>query len=332
MKFIKILLIVILIPVVAWLIMCAVAPSKMEFEVSKEIAVSPSVVFKEISDFRNWESWNPWAAMDSTTVNTYSGPTSGLGTRMDWTGEQLGSGSQEIVEEVKDEFVKVRLLFNDFPGENFANWKLAKIEGGTNVTWTFDGGEIPFMFRGFSILFGKESLIENYNTGLAGLKAVLEAKPIFEPTVENITDTWYIGLSMDNITEADLAGGQTHGPAYGKIMEFLAAEGIEPSGMPITIVRRHSEESMDLTFALPLADSIAGSAELMVAKIPGGKAMSTIHYGSYESSGETWYAIGDYVEGNAIAVRHFPYEIYMNDPDSVAESEIMTKIIFPVAE
>lgn len=332
MKFIKIILIIILIPVVAWLIICAVAPSKMEFEVSKEMAVEPAVVFKEISDFRNWEAWNPWAAMDSTTVNSYSGPKSGLGTRMDWTGDLLGSGSQEIIEETKNEFVKVRLLFNDFPGENFANWKLEKVAGGTNVTWTFDGGEIPFLFRGFSVLFGKESLVENYNSGLNGLKAVVEAKPVMEPTVETISDTWYIGVSMDNITEADLSGGNVHGPAFGKIMEFLAGEGVDASGMPITIVRRHSEESMDLTFAIPVADSIAGSSELIVSKIPGGKAMSTIHYGSYESSGETWYAIGDYIEGNGVAVRYFPYEIYLNDPDSVAESEIMTKIVFPVAD
>ncbi|MFM1931482.1 MAG: hypothetical protein RL226_785 [Bacteroidota bacterium] len=333
MKFLKILFSIIGILLIIYLIMCAIGPKKMEFSLSKEMNASPAVVYKEVANFRNWEAWNPWAAMDSTTQNTYSGAESGLGARMDWTGEKIGTGTQEIVEVTQNEFIKIKLNFGDFPGDNYANWIFEATEGGTNVTWTLDGAETPFMFRGMLLLMGVDALQKDYETGLTSLKAIVEAKPVFEPSVDVIPDMWYVGLPLDNVTEASMAGGAVHGPAYGKIMEFLMGEGIEPVGQPLAIIRRYSPESMDITFAMPVADSIAGNAELVVEKMAGGRCLSAVHYGSYESSGSTWEQLDAYILENNIALRQSPYEVYVNDPVTVSnESEIMTKIVYPVGE
>jgi effector-binding domain-containing protein len=192
---------------------------------------------------------------------------------------------------------------------------------------------MPFMIRGMMLVMNAKASIEaDYEEGLSNLKTYVESKPAFKPMSEQTEDMWYVGSMGMNLSMEDLDGGNAHSTGYDAIGQFLGENGIQMAGAPMSIVHRFTEESMDLEFAIPVADSVAVPENLTIGKIPGGKILYTMHYGPYNTVESSWNAISEYVEGNNIEVRWLPMEVYTNDPTTVEETMIETKIIFPVAE
>jgi hypothetical protein len=71
MKALKIILITVLILVGAFIILNAFLPAKYEVERSVNINAPKEIVFEQVVDFKNWEQWSPWLAMDSTMTFNY---------------------------------------------------------------------------------------------------------------------------------------------------------------------------------------------------------------------------------------------------------------------
>lgn len=332
MKFLKALLLIVTIMVGIWVVLCAVGPTNMNTIRTTTIDAPASMVYAEVVDFKNWEAWSPWEGQDTTMVTTYEGADKGEGAIMKWTSQQMGGGMQTLTEAVENESIKTTLTFTDWEGESKADWTFNETDGKTEVSWSMESSEFPFMARGIMLLMGgNASLEEDYDKGLAALKEVVESKPMWAPMSEMVEDMWYLGIERDNLTMADLQDGQAHGPAYQALSVFMAENEIASAGMPICLSRRYSEESMDLTFAIPIADSLAAGEGMMVGKIPAGKLMYDIHYGPYDGIAETWNKFEPWFEQNPMQVRYYPYEQYVNDPMTVSDpSEIQTKIAYPV--
>ncbi len=61
-----------------------------------------------------------------------------------------------------------------------------------------------------------------------------------------------------------------------------------------------------------------------------GKAVKYVQVGSYDQ-GEASYALLDaYIEENELQRTGNPWEVYVNDPASVSEAEILTHIYQPI--
>ena len=315
------------------MVMCALGPKTMDTEQSVVIDASPASIYAEISDFKQWPNWSPWEGIDSTMVTTYEGADAGQGAQMNWTSQMAGNGGMEIVEAVENQSLKSTLSFADPDGNSMGaghtNWTLEPAEGGTKVTWDMEGFDLPFLFRGLIMMSG-QSVADDYSKGLSQLKTYVEAKPKFEPMSDEMADMWVISVQRDNVTDADLADGAVHGPAYGMITAFMAENEIAPTGMPMCINRRYENGVMDLSFSMPVADSVAVPEGMMMEKIPGGKCLSTIHKGPYDGLASSWEKMVGYVEANPQDMRYYPFEIYVNDPNTVAEEDIETKIVYPV--
>lgn len=336
MKFLKGLLLVGVILILIYLVLCALGPSTFDTERSTVIDAPASQIYSQLDDFRGWEAWSPWAQRDTAMVNTFSeDPATGLGSWQEWTSTSQGNGKQTIVEARTNEFMRTRLDFADWPEPSFSNWVLEpQEEGGTKVTWTMDGSSVPFMIRGLMLVVNaKASIEQDYEEGLQNLKEHVESMPApFEPMSEMKDDQWYVGSMAMDVTMADLDGGNVHAQGFGAVGQYLGEAGVVMAGAPMSIVHRFTEESMDLEFAIPVTDSIAVPENLTLGKIPGGKFLYTVHYGSYNTVEDAWNKISDYIEDNNVEVRWLPMEIYTNDPTTVEESEIETKIVFPVAQ
>lgn len=331
MKMLKGILLIAAILLGVWVILALIGPKEFTTSRSMVINAKPSEVYSHVVDFREWQAWSPWAAKDSTMVTTVEGEPGALG-KMSWTSEQSGSGSQKCTEAIPYSSIKTELVFDSWGGVSQANWKFEEVEGGTKATWSMDGGKLPFMIRPLMLIMdGIGSLEKDYDEGLSKLKDVVESAPKFSPESEVMEAVYYIGKSRTGITEADLVNGSEHGAACGEIGGFMAQAAIEGAGMPICITHSYTDGVMDLTFAIPVADSLEVSENLVSGVIPAGECLTVVHYGSYESTAESWEKFSEYIEMNGIQPRHAPYEIYMNDPETVADpSEIMTKIVFPI--
>jgi effector-binding domain-containing protein len=331
MKLLKGILLIAVILLGVWVILAMMGPK--EFSTSRSIVINASQkeVYKEVVDFNNWQAWSPWAKKDSTMVTTVQGEP-GVSGGMSWTSADLGSGSQKCTGAIPYSSINTELAFDEWEGKSQANWTFEAVEGGTKTTWTMNGGELPFMIRPVIMLLDQTAALEaDYDTGLANLKEVVENAPKFSPETEEMAAVFYIGKSRIGISIAELAKGEAHGAAYGEIGAFMDENNMQMAGMPICITHEYNEGVMDLTFAMPVTDSLTVAEGLMAGMIPAGKCLTTIHYGSYDSSAETWERFSDFIEENGIVPTHAPYEIYVNDPATVNDpSEIMTKIVFPI--
>jgi effector-binding domain-containing protein len=268
-----------------------------------------------------------------TWKTLYTGNPAEVGHKNTWKSKSEGSGSQEIVEIRNNEYIKSKLVFTDWDGETFTEFIL-KAEGeNTNVTWTMEGSEFPFMARGFIFLMGGNKMIEkDYEEGLASLKKIVEAKPKTAAIAYELIDVpeiIYVGLRMKiNASKVDSA---LFANSYGKIMETIGKR-TEINGMPFSIGHAFDEKTgdMDLEIAMPVKSEIKLSGELSCNKIPAGKCTKYIYNGDYVGTEKAWPPYYDEVL-KKYKPRFSGYEVYANDPAEVkSPQELITWLMIPV--
>ena len=160
-------------------------PKDVRVERSTEIEASPQAVFEMVSDFRQFNRWQPWAQIDPDTRYEFEGPATGAGSRMKWYSDhpEVGDGTQEIIESVPYSKVSTSLDFG-LQGTAIADYLIDETEGGSTLTWTLEtnmGGN-PVM--GYLALMMDGMVGTAYEHGLANLKEILEAVPEQEPEPE----------------------------------------------------------------------------------------------------------------------------------------------------
>jgi len=186
MKFLKRLLIGLASIIVILVVISAFLPKVVYVSRSTVIAAPAEAVFAYVNSPKKFNEWSPWAVRDPDTAYDFSGPEAGTGAKMSWSSDNpnVGSGTQEIVESRPGEFVEVALDFGG-QGTGVARYSLAPADGGTEVTWAFetDLGYNP-VARYMGLMF--ESWVgQDYETGLASLKALVEKKEVAtDPSAE----------------------------------------------------------------------------------------------------------------------------------------------------
>ena len=89
-------------------------PSSAKVERSVVINAPAASIFPHINGMQAFHAWSPWSTIDPQTDYQFSGPETGVGSRMSWqSGDaRVGQGSQEIVESSPNTRVKTRLERN----------------------------------------------------------------------------------------------------------------------------------------------------------------------------------------------------------------------------
>jgi effector-binding domain-containing protein len=109
--------------------------------------------------------------------------------------------------------------------------------------------------------------------------------------------------------------------------------GLRVTGPPMTLYHDHEYREKDATMevVLPITGRIVLSdPEMEVRTLPGGKVLSLIHKGSYSGLHEAWSRIGAYAEEREFVLTGTHREVYLNDPDTVSEEELLTELQIPV--
>lgn len=168
-------LLIVLVPVVAAL----TQPSTFLIVRTIEIAASPEELFAHANSLERTQAWSPWKKLDPAATYTYSGPSSGPGSRLEWSGnKQIGAGRQTIVESVPSRRVRSHVeFFRPFKGESDAVFALDPIGASTRVSWSL-AGKNNLLSKVFCLFVNQDRMLgSSLEEGLTALKTLVEAKP-----------------------------------------------------------------------------------------------------------------------------------------------------------
>src|SRR4051794_18747795 len=109
---IKKVLISLAVLVAVLLIVVATRPDTYHVERSTKIQAPADVIFAEVSDFRTFNEWSPWAKLDPAVQTTLSTPSGGVGASYAWQGnKKVGKGKMTFTESQAPTHVKEHLVF-----------------------------------------------------------------------------------------------------------------------------------------------------------------------------------------------------------------------------
>jgi effector-binding domain-containing protein len=333
MRILRNLLIVVAVLIGILVVVGFVLPDAAHVERSVVIERPPSQVFTVLDGFRRFNEWSPWFEKDPQAKYTYSGPITGVGAKASWSGNKdVGTGSQTIVESKPYSFIKSALDFGEL-GQAAGTYTLTPSGDGTKVTWGLDvsaGGKL--IGRYFNLMM--DSMVgKDYDKGLAKLKKLVEATPA--------TDVSGVSGSEVNVEAKKIyfvsasatleTAKQVLGQAYMTIGMFMKGQGIAMAGPVLTITK--SADAQNWTFDAAVSvdrNDAAPTGDVQAGTTYAGKALQFIHMGAYDQlpavtkKAYAWAALQGYTPSpNAI-------EEYVNDPTTVPESQIQTRITIPV--
>ena len=173
---IRLVLFTVLLLIAALLFVVATRPARFRVERSIRIDAPREKLFALVSDFRNFDTWSPWATLDPTMRKSFSGADSGLGAVYEWSGSnKVGQGRMEIVDAVAPSRLVIKLDFlKPFKAQNTAEYLLAASGEGTEFTWAMHGSN-NFVSKLMGLFFNMDRMVGGqFEQGLASLKRLAE--------------------------------------------------------------------------------------------------------------------------------------------------------------
>lgn len=148
------------------------------FTVSRRTTISAPAdkIYANIADFRVWESWSPWARMDTAMLVTISDPPSGQGATYEWKGNSsVGSGRMEITSATPGSSVTIKLDFMEpFESHNTTVFALTPNGTGTDVVWTMSGPN-NYLSKVMTTFMSMDKMVGgDFERGLQQLKTISE--------------------------------------------------------------------------------------------------------------------------------------------------------------
>lgn len=310
-------------------------PSSVRFERSILIDRAPSLVFPILNSWQRFNEWSPWAAIDPNATYEYSGPTSGVGAKMRWSGnEAVGQGGQEILLSQPDTALDVQLDFGDM-GQPLTTWRLSPEGEGTRAIWSFEAkfGADPVQ-RWFGLLT-ERFVGPDYERGLSQLKTLVESLPKADLAGRDIaiveTQARPIAFISTRSSPDVAAIGAAYAAAYATIGEALAAAGLNQAGPPIGIDTRYDAEVYEFDAAIPVDRSdVVLTEPVQLGVTDAGRAVRVRHVGSYDGLDAATTAGQAYLALHQLKPRARVYTEFVSDPGQTPEAELISDIYFPI--
>ena len=121
--------------------------------------------------------------------------------------------------------------------------------------------------------------------------------------------------------------GAVIGPTFGKIAGYLSELGISLTGDPFIGHFNTDMENLDLEIGILLEEKVPDKGDVKMSEIPAGKYAVTIHRGSYNELKNANMMLNKWIEDNNYVSTNIGFEFYLNEPGTVPEEELETKII-----
>lgn len=162
-------------------------PADYKVERNTIINAPAGVVYKNISDLREFVKWNPWSGKDPDIKIVYEGEPGTVGSSYQWKGnKQVGEGKMTVTALQPGSRVEQKLEFiKPFPSIANVYLTIEAAESGQKVTWGMTG-KSGFISRVFLTFMGgmEKAIGPDYDKGIQELKRKCEAEASPAPAAE----------------------------------------------------------------------------------------------------------------------------------------------------
>ena len=310
----------------------------LPFSLSRSIKIDHPIqdVFKMVGDFATWKLWSPWLCQEPECLVEISGSPLERGHKQKWNGKRIGAGEMSLIALKADQLLSYELhISKPWKSKSDVSFKFVADGASTLLTWSMKGS-VPILL--FFLRKMMASFVgADYERGLLMLKEALETGHVlsqvdFKGIVTRDSFHYYgvnrrcglpqLGPSMEedfkklkdlaNISKLpepefvcsvyhkfDVVGGSceyTCGFAFKKAIEYDAHQGLHHG-----VMEPHQSIRAD-------------------------------HKGAYRHLGNAWGAVYSCqrAQRKKLAKNTPAYEVYLNSPGTVPESELVTQIFLPV--
>ncbi len=295
-------------------------------------------VTQAILDFNTWPAWSPWLLLEpEAEVSCYGKPaTIGHGYR--WDGKKVGSGNMAWTD-IESAHLQATLNFlKPFKSNAQVGFKLSEDEGKTTVEWVMDSS-LPF-FLFFMQGTMKNMIALDYQRGLALLKDYLEIGSVpLEMKANGVVDTdlvRYLGVSQHTTIDAIAA---SMGPTFEEAFEKIRTLEVTSVGPALSVYHQMNMRTgrCHYTAAVPVSVEDTEPEKvsfdgLVSGILPACCAYKVVHRGPYRHLGNSWALAISNIRHLKMkpSKREKPYELYLSDPATTAENDLITEIYVPV--
>lgn len=331
MKWIKRILLFIIIVIVLALIIAIFLPSKYSVERSVVINAKEGKIMSQIVDLKKWDYWSPWKPQDTAAIYKYN-DTIGVGASMEWKGEIVGEGKLRLTEIIPMKSIKYVINFIEpFESISEGTYSFEPDENGVKVTWKDEGALSWPIARWMGVIMNFDKQMgPDFEKGLLLLKDRVEkmhdySYDIMEKTVEAKT----IAGIREKIKAGDIS--KVLGKNYGLLMAYVTKSGAKCVGQPMAITMAWDSLTWDFVAALPIDKEIPSQGNIKVEKSYTGKVIYIVYKGAYDKTYNAYMDLDAYVEENGLTEAAGPWEVYVTDPTTEPDtSKWITEIYFPV--
>ena len=120
------------------------------------------------------------------------------------------------------------------------------------------------------------------------------------------------------------------GIAFQTVGELIAKKGIKSATMPLSVYCDYDEQIMSFRagFLVSAEDAKRAGGDVKSAVLPAGKVLNFIHRGPYAKLRESYGEMMQYLEDNGMTVGAPSWEVYLNEPGTVATEEDLETDIY----
>jgi hypothetical protein len=161
--------------IAAFAVVVSVQPGNFHISRTTTIAAPVTTLFTQIATLRNWNNWSPWAKLDPHATITFSGPASGVGSSMHWSGnKEIGEGTMTVVMIEPDRSITLKLDFErPMKGTRMSTFTFNPVGGITEVTWQMDGTN-NFVAKAMSLFMNCDKIIgAQFEQGFTNLQRIV---------------------------------------------------------------------------------------------------------------------------------------------------------------
>jgi len=120
------------------------------------------------------------------------------------------------------------------------------------------------------------------------------------------------------------------GETYGAIAQYLGQLGECPAGPPFAAYHNMDMQDLDIEIGFPVSRELPGRGNIQAGEITAGRAVTCLYTGPYESIGQPYEALSQWIEEHGDEPTGVSYEFYLNDPQETPPQELQTEIMFPL--
>ena len=119
-----------------------------------------------------------------------------------------------------------------------------------------------------------------------------------------------------------------------KVGQWVAERGLEMTGLVYGTYYNTPEEVAEEDLQYEIGFSFAGEgyqdANVGVKEIPAHTVLAAMHQGPYTEVGPVIHALVDYAVSHGFEIVGPITEVYLNDPNTTSEDELLTEVHLPV--